>query len=478
MIYPYSFRRAYLAKTTEGSIDVRTSGTTDLIVEGQFGFCTAPNGLEGNFTTGNTSTTLKMVTGSWYVNDKIAPFYGGLQAPYYSKAIDPRRVTRFIHSIAQPAQQQIIVAGWDLSSASTVGPKFYCGESYLLRLDMIGSPALRLLNHQLYVTLPSFGGCCDNDCSSGCTATPVDAACIMLQWNDFMRYGTYNPGIGNTSMNSNAGAIPYLTQFFLPAVYVQNGANADQVYSQLDYEAALAGKYGTTDENNAVIAEGPYECAPTSTAGSVVAGFQLTGAYYQTNYENCTFTPSDYFEIEPIFCKISLMTGNFSGVNNFSPCGWDTTINTSVPNMVTQIQAPAYPKGLGEQVVRELILSERYKQNPFADSIYVDSLRMREIEGTDWVLKNVTRQSYYDSIAITYNIFRPQNSQQVHDNDEYTEIIYVPGTYNPVSNTYTGPDVSAFTDILSNALAYVGSPVQLETTSTYTVDGVTVQDGI
>jgi hypothetical protein len=467
MIFPYSFRRAYLAKVVANTIQVQTTGTTESLTAGILGFCTAPNGIEGNLTSGNTTTTLKMVVGSWHTVDQIAPFYGGLKAPYYSKAIDARRVTRFIHSIANPAQQQIIIAGWDKTSGSVgTGPVFYCGEAYMLRLDMIGSPALRLLNHQIYVTLPAYGGCCGTDCSSGCTASPVDAACIMLQWNDFMRYGTYNPGIGAPAFQAPSGEIPYLKQFFLPAVFVQTSGGsytATQVYSQLDYEAADAGKYGTAEENAAVLLAGAYSCN-TANPASVVAGFQLTGAYYQTNYNNCTFTPSDYFEIEPIFCKTSLMTGNFSGVNNFSPCGWTTTINTSVPNMVAELQAPIYPKGLGEQVVREIIQSERYRQDHFADSIFVDSYRMREIENQDWILNNVNRQGYYDSVAIVYNIFRPQNSQSVHDNDEYTEIVYVQGTYDPATNQYTPPNVDAFTNILTNALNAVYSPVTLETT--------------
>lgn len=456
MIYPYSFRRAYLGIVSEGQLDVVTTGYPEDLTSGQTGFCTAPNGLEGAFISAGTATTVKMVVGSWHSVDQIAPFYGGLQAPYYSKAIDPRRVTRFIKSVAAPAQQQVVVAGWDLTTGTTgVGPQFYCGESYLLRLDMIGSPALRLLNHQLYITLPSYGGCCGNDCSSACTATAVDAACIMLQWNDYMRYGTYNPGIGAPAFQAPSGEYPYLKQFFLPTVFVQTSATtAQQVYSQLDYEAAAAGKYGTTLENAAVLAAGAYSCNTVS-PGSVVAGFKLTGAYYQTNYNNCTFTPSDYFEIEPIFCKVSLMTGNFSGVNNFSPCGWDTTINTSVPNMVTELQAPVYPKGLGEQVVREIIQSERYRQDHFADSIFVDSYRMREIENQDWILNNVNRQAYYDSIAIVYNIFRSQNSQQVHDNDEYVEIIYVPN----------GTSTTEFTDLFQACLTAVNSPVTLETTA-------------
>ena len=261
----------------------------------------------------------------------------------------------------------------------------------------------------------------------------------MLQWSDFMNYGTYNPGIGAPSMNSQAGQIPYLNQFFQPAVYIQSGSTKVRVYSQADVDAGVDG--ATT----------AYVCN-TSDPTSVVASFQLTGAYYQTNYGNCTFTPSDYFEIEPIFCKASLMTGDFSNDANWGTCAVHTTINTSVPNLYTELQAPVYPKGLGEQVVRELILSHRYKQDHFADSIFVDSFRMREIENQNWILDNVNRQGYYDSIALVYNIFRPQNSQAVHDNDEYVEIIYVP----------TGTTTTTWTTLIQSCLTAVGSPVVLE----------------
>jgi len=454
MIFPYSFRRAYLGKNVGGNLPVQTSGTPETIASGTFGLCLSPNGIEGNFISGSTTTSVKMVTGSWHTVDKIAPFYGGLQAPYYSKQIDFRRVTRFIQSLSAPAQQQVVSIGWDQSSADSIGPVFYCGQSYLLRLDLTGSPALRLLNHQLYVTLPAYGGCCNTDCSSGCTSTAVDPACIMLQWNDFMRYGTYNPGIGAPSMNSNAGEIPYLTQFFMPAVYVKDGSSKTRVYSTLDLQAANSGTFGTSAENAAVISAGAYTCN-TSTPTSVVAAFQLTGSYYQTNYNNCTFTPSDYFEIEPIFCFASLMSGNFSDLTNFGACAYNTTINTSVPNMFAELQPAIYPKGLGEQVVREIIQSERYRQDHFADSIFVDSYRMREIENQQWILDNVNRQAYYDSIAIVYNIYRPQNSQSIHDNDEYCEIIYMPA----------GTSATTFTNLFQACLTAVGSPVTLEKTS-------------
>lgn len=449
MIYPNAFRRAYLAKPSAGNLLVQTTGTTDTIQAGEFGFCTCPNGIEGSFISAAQTTPVKLVTGSWYPQDKIAPFYGGLQAPYYSKVIDFRRVTRFIQSIAQPAQQQIVSIGWDQTSDSTVGPVFYCGLPYFLRLDFLGSPALRLLNHQLYVDLPAYGGCCGTDCSSGCTSAAVDPACIMLQWNDYMRYGTYSPGIGAPAMNSNAGEIPYLTQFFMPAVLINASGTKTQVYSAADLAAANAGTYGTPSENAAVISAGAYTCN-TSAPQDVVAAFQLTGSYVDNKYGNCTFTPSDYFEIEPVFAKASLVT------QDFSPCAYNTTINTSVPNMFTEIQAPKYPKGLGEQVVREIIESERYRQNPFPDSVRVDSLRMREIEGFNWITDNVNRQAYYDAIAIGYVAQNTVTEQSnVKSDNIYWELIFMP----------TGTDATTFTNLFQACLTGVGSSVTLEKTA-------------
>jgi len=122
---------------------------------------------------------------------------------------------------AQAAQQQIVTFGWNQSSASTTGPLFYCGTPYFLRLDFLGEPVLRLLNHQGYVNLPAYGACCGTDCSSGCTSTTVDAGTIMLQWKDF---------VTGTQM-------PYLKQFLTPNVYIQNGTSKTEIFSAQDTAA-------------------------------------------------------------------------------------------------------------------------------------------------------------------------------------------------------------------------------------------------
>ena len=39
--------------------------------------------------------------------------------------------------------------------------EFLCDETYYLRIDIKGSPALRFLNHNAYYTLDAYTGCCD-----------------------------------------------------------------------------------------------------------------------------------------------------------------------------------------------------------------------------------------------------------------------------------------------------------------------------
>ena len=63
---------------------------------------------------------------------------------------------------------------------------FYCDETYYLRLDIKGSPALRFANHNVYQTLDASGGCCD-----GAVPTPVDSTLIFKQWAEAILDSAY-----------------------------------------------------------------------------------------------------------------------------------------------------------------------------------------------------------------------------------------------------------------------------------------------
>jgi len=414
---PDSFQPYLLNKAVGGAMLFTTSGTTDLLTAGELGvfICPPSTGVYGAAVTGaGTSSPCIIASGSWYDVDQISPLWGGLQEPDYTKIIDWKLVNAFIYTQAQAAQNQVSVFGWNLSAGSTVGPAFYCGTTYNFQLEVLGSPVLWFLNHQFYRTLTAFGGCCGTGCTSGCTSTYADAASILLQWKDVLTTD------------------PYWPSFITPNVYIQTSAGtAVEVFSAIDTAAGVGN--GTYVPN-------------TSSPQSVVSGLKITVAYAETRFGTCTFSPTDHFEIEPLYVEGSLFT------QDANPCAVNTTIDTSVPTMWTQLTAPLQVRGLGQQVSRNLILWNRYKQEDFADSQWVGSLRMREIEHV-WVLNQVSLSALYDTLYLKWNIFRPYNSQSVTDNDEYALTIYVP----------TGTYVTAFTNLINACLTAAGNYVQLTT---------------
>lgn len=414
---PDSFQPYLLNKAISNTVNYTTSGTTDLLTQGQLGIFTCPSatGVYGSAISAGTNTPCIIASGSWYTADTISPLWGGLQEPDYTQTIEWSRVNAFIYTQASAAQNQVSVFGWNLSSGSTTGPLFQCGSTYQFQLEVSGNPALQFLNHQYYKSLSAFSGCCGTGCSSGCTSTYVDAGVILLQWKD--------------QITSD----PYWPSFITPNVYVQTSGSTTptEIFSAQDTANGIGN--GTYTPN-------------TSNPQGVVAGIKITTAYVETRFGNCTFSPTDHFEIEPLYVQGSLFT------QDANPCAVNTTMDTSVPNMYTQLVAPLQVRGIGEQVVRNLIEWGRYKQEDFADSQWVGSLRMREIE-LNWELNAISRQGLYDAIMLKFNKYRPYNSQAIYDNDEYAVTIYFP----------TGTVITPFTNLINACLTAAGNSVQLIT---------------
>ena len=72
----------------------------------------------------------------------------------------------------------------------------------------------------------------------------------------------------------------------------------------------------------------------------------------------------------------------------------------------------------GEEVIRELIMSERYRQSPYNQGNR-DSARIREIELSDELLAAVDRTATYRGYYILHSVPRINNPTGVFDNDQY-----------------------------------------------------------
>lgn len=421
MSYPlYSFREVFLPKVTGGAISLATSGiTTDLLTSGQTGIFTFNHGVIGTSINAATTANVVFAVGSYHTVDAISPTMGGYFESDKSKPVSWKNVTRYWKKAAVQPANMIISVGWDQTvtgSTSAIGPVFECGTFYRLLLEAKGSPALRTLAHDLFKDLEAYTGCCAGNCQSGCTGALVDAVTVMLQWSDFIKQD------------------PILKYFFAPAVYWNNAGTKTQAYSAYDTSLNAA---NTTYVPN------------TANPGSVVAALQISAAYVDTVFGNCTFTPSDHYELEPILIYASLRMDD--GLES-NPCQVVTTINTSVPNMVTTIQQPAQASGVGETVIREWIDYRRKKQEPFADGWDIDLYRMRQTED-DVTLAIVNRAGYYDEIHILHQVDYKFNPTSIVDNPIYEEVFYIP----------TGTTSTTFTTLISNCLTAAGSNVTLET---------------
>lgn len=247
--------------------------------------------------------------------------------------------------------------------------EFLCGETYYLRIDIKGSPTLRFENHNAYQNVYAYTGCC-----SGPTPTPVDSTLVMISWAQMIF--------------ENA----YLSPFVFPVVYDESGV-------------AWFPPNSTIDPDGNPILPSQWWSAYVSAGHTpgACAGLRLFGAYVETKFGNCTFQVTDFFEKEPVRLYASLVDMNgdpctFEGICVYQEC-------LGVQGM-----------GFGEQVVRDLILSESYLQNFFYSG---SDLRVREItQGYD-LTNAINRNALYYRYFLLHTVPRYNNPTGVFDNDQY-----------------------------------------------------------
>ena len=353
-----------------------------------------------------------IAAGSPYSQDKIGPFHGGYKESIKSKGINPKYVTKIWYPAASEAQPAVLHIGTTLytqnKGETDCCPEFLCGENYHLRVDVKGSPALRMLNHQGYVEVTAYGGCCPDDAID---PTPVNPADIMIQWAKGLWESVVVTGNGPNFNPSNPASADRVNPnpFFVPVVTVTD--NTGTVESLL-FPPGWLGVYGPTALEVATQA-GLLEANVTDWDTFVVpayeeglcAGLTLTGAYEETKFGDCTFQPSDFYGVEPIRLYASEVD------LNGDPCAFT---GICIEHECEGKQA----QGLGETALRDFILSEEYRQNHFSTD-----LRIREItQGNDLLdgaAGGVDRTALYDRIMIQHTVPRYNNPSGTFDNDQY-----------------------------------------------------------
>jgi hypothetical protein len=425
MYFPNAFRKDFLPATANGSVSIENSGSTGDLTAGKIGFYKAKDFTV--MTSGGVDPFI-MAQGSYFTSDKIGPVHGGYKESLKSKVINPKYVSRVMKVLAKTPLNHVI----KVEASACAG--LACDSTFRLRLDIKGSPALRFLSHNLYRTLDAYTGCCDANNSA------VDHTVALLKWadqineypllKDFVQAKVYKSAFTGVAIDPTSGSATIVvanadrTKFTagdkveaagIPAntLVVSVGA-ADSASSGNANVVLSKAATSSTNVNATVFDEvttATYTAA-TSSLGDVNTHLQLATAYVDTTFGNCTFTPTDKYDLEPLFLYASVVE------ESGEPC-----VSSCIS--VSELQAPRQTTGVGETVLRDMILSGRYIQNVYPDSSRVESLRMREIEA-DPALATITRSALYDQVMILHNVPRFNNPTGTFDNDQYLLVIHVP----------------------------------------------------
>jgi hypothetical protein len=447
MYFPNAFRKSFLPASTT----LASSGSTAALTAGQIGFFDAKT---FQAVTAQAAPFI-LAQGSYFAADKIGPVHGGYKESVKSKVINPKYISRLIKVSSATPQNQII----KVEANACAG--LACDSTIRLRLDVKGAPALRFLNHQLYKTLDAYTGCCDVNNAN------IDHTVALLKWAD------------------QINEAPLLKDFVEAKVWLETTASvaidptagsATIVIANADRAAFAAGEkvvHASLAPNSIVVSVGAADSASagnanvvlsvpavsstngnatlftaqttagytpaTSSLAAVNSHMDITAAYVDTKFGNCTFTPTDYYGLEPLFIYASVV--DESG----EPCKVECVT-------VSETRAPKQVSGLGETVLRELILDGRYLQNAYPDSSRVEHLRMREIEA-DPALATVNRNGLYDQVLILHNVPRFNNPTSTFDNDQYLIVVHVPA----------GTATTSITNFIASSASAAGNAVSLET---------------
>jgi len=472
-------------------------GTLGLVTDAEWKTVAPATALPAN-------TLAYLVQGSLYDHDNIGnnPGHGGYQESVKSKGINPRYISRVWEQEATVASQ----ATAKLCVASDCAP---CGSNLFVRMDVKGSPALRFLNHNAYAIGDSSGDAACNGaslpglcCATGQThldpAMALASSLQMLLCDPLMKpfaaegssavngvglvitaattgtlfNGTYT-GVASTVAPAGGTGATFTIIVAGGAITSVKTVAVGKGYASADVitvDGTLVGGATSTDDITfsvstlvgnslsvevdtdgtktyftlAEILDGTYTPSVDPVVAKVSACATLVGAYVDTKFGNCSFDTRDHYNAEPVELILSVLdeTGN--------PCN-DCGVATMTQGSMQQTQ--------GEEVIRALILSERYRQSPYNQG-NADSARIREIEMSDDLLGFVDRKVTYKAYYVQHVVPRFNNPSGVYDHDQYVCQIFVKDT-----DTAGKTAVEAILDGLITMANTAGQNIAMETFS-------------
>ena len=175
---------------------------------------------------------------------------------------------------------------------------------------------------------------------------------------------------------------------------------------------------------------------------AAVGALRLTVTYVDTTFSNCVYEWTDYVGVDQVYVGAAQLVEEGGDVcPDFGQL------------VFTEAQAGLNAEGSGPQILRDLLLSEAYRQE-----VFHPSARRRQVDGMANLLNTHPLRdpdTRFSSYYILYSVPRRSNPSGVYDNDQYLIQLSVPD----------GEDMSGFEEWMANYLDSTGQGVVLEVLS-------------
>tara|TARA_R110000737_G_scaffold57116_1_gene82201 strand:- start:2200 stop:3609 length:1410 start_codon:yes stop_codon:yes gene_type:complete len=419
--FNHAFSKAFYAKTqnqttTETTADLGGGGAL-----GEFAIADASYKIMGAAGVAGTAGGFYLAQSSFQTVDTIGnnPGHGGYSESHKSKMIVKKYISDMWISTCENEAANV----YSVIIKPTAAKKscFPCGTDPILRVDVKGTAALRLLNHNAYQSLsgslPMFGASATAFPASAAATEPangVDMCCVEQT--------TTHSGIAPSIV-----AINFMDQFNndpimskLGTAKVQISTTAVPAYTDL-----------TTAQITAIYAGGATGVTINAAAASPTGDWVATDLYkvvfslrtsceLQTQFTSCSFDTRDFYLMGGL--KVIADLQDEVG----QPC-------VACQGYVIPAEETTFKqrRTSSETAINDMLLTESYMQSPYNQGNR-DSSRFREQEGMSGIVTEMGRDSTTSTCNGMYRVYhllhsvpRFNNPSGVFDNDQYHYKVYV-----------------------------------------------------
>jgi hypothetical protein len=425
--FNHAFSKAFYAKTqnqttTETTADLGTGGLL-----GEFAFADSNYKLMNAAGVASQAGGFYLAQSSFQLVDTIGnnPGHGGYNESHKSKMILKKYISNMW--ISDCTNETATVYEVLVKPTAQYTSCFPCGTDPILRVDIKGTAALRLLNHNAYQSLSGSLSMFGSSTATAAATEPTNGVDMCCVTQDDTHSGIA-PSIVALNWVDQFNNDPIMSSLGT-AVLQMNTVSATTVFAA-----------ATTAQLTAIYAGGATGVTADAAAASA------TGEWHADNQYKVVITLNTSCELQTQFTSCSFDTRDFYLMGGLNVTA-DLQDEVGQPCVACQgyvigSEATAFTqrRTSSETAINDMLLTESYMQSPYNQGNR-DSSRFREQEQMSGIVTEMGRDAtaapcngFYRVYHLLHSVPRFNNPSGIFDNDQYHYKVYVKCT---VSATIT-----------------------------------------